>query len=157
MATFKIKWSNLLNMAELDFAVGAPTALTLTDEAVIAFSLLTAATRHDRRLVRCDDNGALLHSDAWNGLSTVETDELSPTDGTPDTFTATTNNSGVLISTDDEIVKIDFYQVSGLLADTVYVPADSYYWYPHSTHTVVVTVVPASGGTASYVGLTAYN
>lgn len=155
MAAFKIKWSSLLNISELEFIPEAPKVLTVSDELVQSLSWLTGCTTHDRRLLRCDENGALLTNDAWSNLAVVENDELHPDDGTPDVFTATIKNKGVLVASSTLIVKLSFVRVSGGDAESFYVPPNSYYWYPHSTYSVTATVVPATGGMASYVGITA--
>jgi len=155
MGAFKIKWSSLLNISELEFIPEAPKVLEVSDELQQSISWLTAATTHDRRLLRCDENGALLTNDAWTNLAVVENDELHPDDGTPDVFTATEKNKGVLVASSTMIVKVSFVRVQGGASESFYVPPNSYYWYAHSTYSVTATVVPASGGSASYVGITA--
>jgi len=157
MATVQIKWSSLLNLSELEFIPEALTVLMLTDEVVQSISWLTGATNHDRRLLRCDENGALLVAKPWGLLNSVETDELHPLNGTPDVYTATLVNKGVLVAVSTQIVKLSFVQVSGGAAEHIYVSPDTLYWYPNKVYTVTATVVPASGGTASYVGITAFN
>lgn len=153
----KIKWSNLLRIPELEFIPSPPTELKLTDELIQALSWLTGTTGYDRRLIRCDANGAILVAKPWTNLNSVEVDELHPDDGTPDSYTATVANKGVLIATSTQIVKIGIVWVSGGATENIYVPPDSFYWTGNSTYSITATVVPASGGTASYVGLTAFN
>lgn len=155
--TIKIKWSNLFNMPELDFEPAPPRELILSDELSQSLAWLTAATKHDRRLLRCTDNGSLLVTDAWSGLNVIETDELYPQSGTTDTATATVANCGVLISTSTQLVKCTFVRVSGGDSEDIYVPPNQYYWYPFPTYSVTVAVVPDPGGTASYVGVTCYS
>ncbi len=155
MTAFRIKWSSLLNISELEFVPEAPKVLQVSDELVQSLSWLTAATTHDRRFLRCDENGALLTTDGWSNLGVVENDQLHPDDGTPDVFTATVENKGVLVASSTMIIKVSFVRVSGGNAEHFYIPPNSYYWYPHKTYSVTATVVPASGGTASYVGITA--
>lgn len=152
----QIKWSSLLRYAELEFEPEAPKQLEVSDELVQSLAWLTAATRHDRRLLRCTEQGALLVGDAWSGLNSIEIDELCPLNGTPDSFIPTKEHSGVLISTSTQLVKISFVRKSGEAAEDYYVPANSYYWYPHSIYSVTATVVPTVGGTTSYVGVTCY-
>lgn len=156
MAVKRIKWNSLLRYAELEFDPEPPKVLEVTDELVQSLSWLTAATRHDRRLLRCTEQGALLVADAWSGLNSVETNELYPQDGTPDDFTPTAEHSGVLISTSTQIVRIKFIRKSGEAGEYYYIPPNSYYWYPHKVYSIAANVVPASGGTASYVGVTCY-
>lgn len=156
MSIRRIKWSSLLHYADLAFEPEAPKVLQVSDELVQSLSWLTAATRRDRRILRCTEQGHLLVADAWSGLNSVETDELYPTDGSPDAFVASIEHSGVLIATSTRLVKISFVRKSGEDAEDVYVPADCYYWYPHKVYSITATVVPASGGTASYVGVTCY-
>lgn len=153
----KLKWSALLHLAELEFEPEPPKVLSVSDELVQAISWLTGATRHDRRLLRCTEDGALLTADAWALMAVVETDELNPTSGSPDTFTATTPNKGVLIASSTQIIKVTVTRVSGGDSEVIYIPADWLYWYPHKVYTIVAAVVPDPGGTASYVGITAYN
>lgn len=156
MPAIKLKWSSLLNLIDLEFEPDAPKVLSVSDELLQCISWLTGATRHDRRLIRCDENGALLVGDAWSLLNQVATDELYPDDATPDTTGALAANAGVLIATSTQIVKLSFVRISGGAAEDVYLPPDYLYWYPNSTYSVTATVVPASGGTASYVGVTTY-
>lgn len=156
MTVRKIKWSSLLHYAELDFEPEAPKQLEVSDELVQSLAWLTAATRRDRRILRCTEQGHLLVADAWSGLNSVETDELHPGDGSPDNFIPTIDHKGVLIATSTQLVKMSFVRKSGEDAEDIYVPANSYYWYPHKIYSVTATVVPASGGTANYVGVTCY-
>ena len=157
MAIYRIKWSELLHLTELEFIPEQPTVLKISDEMIQAISWLTAATRHDRKLLRCNEQGALLTGNAWDNLTEVETDELHPAATVPDTFTATVENKGVLVATSTEIVQIDFVDVAGGDANTIYLPPNYLYFYPRSTYSVTATVVPAATGDASYVGITAYN
>ncbi|GAH68722.1 unnamed protein product, partial [marine sediment metagenome] len=39
----------------------------------------------------------------------------------------------------------------------IYIPPNWLYFYPHKIHKVIVATVPYTGGTASYVGITAFN
>lgn len=156
MPAIKLNWSSLLQLTELDFVPEPPKVLKVSDELAQAISWLTAATRHDRRLLRCDENGALLISDAWNLFTAFESAELYPQDGTPDSVACTCPNKGVLIATSTQIVKISFVQVAGGDSEHIYISPNTLYWYPHNVYSVTATVVPASGGTASYVGLTAF-
>jgi len=153
----KLKWSTLLRLTELEFEPEPPKVLSVSDELIQAISWLTACTRHDRRLLRCTENGALLIADAWSLMSSVQTDELHPVSASPDTFTATTPNQGVLIATSTQIIKVTVTRVSGGGSEVIYIPPGWSYWYPHKVYTIVSAVVPDPGGTASYVGITAYN
>lgn len=157
MATTRIKWSSLLRLTDLEFIPEAPKILSVSDELLQTISWLTAATKEDRRLLRCDANGALLVADAWSLLSSVETDELYPQSGSADSFTATVENKGILIATSTQLVKVGFVRISGGATEWVYVPADSYYWFAHPVYSVTIHTVPDPTGTASYVGITAFN
>jgi len=156
MAVRRLKWSSLLRYAELEFEPDAPQVLEVEDKLVQSLSWLTAATRQDRRLLRCTEQGALLVADAWSGLNSCQSAELYPQSNTPDTVVATTEHLGVLISTSTQLVKISFVRKSGEAAEVYYVPPNSFYWYPHQVYSVTATVVPAVGGTASYVGVVCY-
>lgn len=157
MAVRRLKWNGLLRYAELEFIPEPPKVLEVTDELQQSLSWLTIATRQDRRLVRGTEQGAVLVANAWSGLGSVETDELYPADGSPDSDTPSSVHTGVLIATSTQLVKISFLRESGGTAEHYYVPPNCYYWYPHKVYSVTATVVPASGGTASYVGVTYYN
>lgn len=157
MVVTRLKWNSLLRLSELEFIPEAPKILNVSDELQQAISWLTGTTGHDRRLLRCDENGALLTGDAWANLIEVETDELHPYTDTPDSFTTTVPNKGVLIATSTELVKITFVRVSGGASEDIYLPPENLYWFSHTVYSVTATVVPADSGTASYVGLTFYN
>jgi len=157
MGEHRIKWSDLLFITELEFTGDVPKALTVSDEVVQVISFLTAATGHDRKLLRCDENGALLVADAWSNLVSVETDELYPQSTIPDSFVATVPNKGILVATSLQLVAASFVRVAGGAAEVIYISPYYEYWYPHPTYSVTVSVVPATGGTASYVGITAFN
>ncbi len=157
MAAVKISWSSLFNLTELDFVPEQPKVLTMTDELRQTLSWLTGATGHDRRLLRCTDQGALLVADPWSNMAVVETDELYPQSVAADTFTASVANKGVSIATSLQLVKATITKVSGGSSGVVYVPPGWILFYPHLVYTVVVATVPGTGGTASYVGITAYN
>lgn len=153
MANRRLKWNSLLRYVGLEFIPEAPKVLEVTDELLQSLSWLTIATRQDRRLVRGTEQGAILVAMAWSGLNSVEIDELYPQNGTPDSFTPSVEHSGVLISSSTQLVKISFVRKSGEAAENYYVPPNSYYFLPHSVYSVTATVVPTSGGTASYVGV----
>lgn len=157
MAIYQIKWSSLLHLTELEFIPEQPKVLKISDELIQTLSWLTAATKHDRKLLRCNEQGALLVGNAWDNLTEVELDELYPQPNTPDTFTATKANKGVLAASSTEIVRLDFLKVGASLADTIYIPPAWLHFFPYPTQSVVATVVPAATGTASYVGLTGCN
>lgn len=153
----KIKWSNLFHMPELDFEPAPPRELILSDELNQTLAWLTAVTRHDRKLLRCDDNGSLLVTDAWAGLNACDSAALLPQSGVTDTATATKPNRGALVSTSTQLVKCSFVRVAGGPSEVIYVPPHQYYWYPFSTYSVEVAVVPDPGGSTSYVGVVCYS
>jgi hypothetical protein len=157
MALRYIRWSELLKFPELEFMPDAPPSLLVGDTLQFVLSMLTGQTGHDRRLLRCDDNGCLLVNEAWSNLVSVETDELYPQSGVPDSFTATVDNKGVLIATSTQLVRVGVVRVLGGAAEYFYVPPANLYWIPYSVYSVVVSTVPLSGGTANYVGITAFN
>ena len=157
MAVYKIKWNSLLHITDLEFTPDEPKELKITDELVQSISWLTGATRHDRKLLRCSENGALLIDNPWALFTSVETDELYPSSGSPDTYVSSVEHKGILISTSTLIVKITFTRVSGGDTENVYVPPNTLYWFGNPLYSVIATVVPASGGSASYVGITAFN
>lgn len=152
MAATKIKWSSLLNIAELEFVPEAPKILPVADELIQTIAWLTAATRHDRRLLRCDENGALLVGDAWSNLNVLESEALYPEPGTADSQDFVVANKGILIATSTEMVLIQFTRIEGGDYELIFVPPASLYWYPHPTFNVMASTVPAATGTASYVG-----
>ncbi len=156
MPPIQIKWSSLLNITDLEFTPEPPRILKVSDEIIQTISWLTAATRHNRLLLRCDENGALLVADPWSLFNVAENDELHPADGVPDVFTATVTNKAVLVATSTMIVKLSFVRVSGGASEHIYVPPHTLYWYPYTTYSVTATVVPASGGSSSYVGITSF-
>lgn len=157
MAATKIRWSSILQLTELEFIPEAPKELAVSDELVQSLSWLTGATRHDRRFLRCDENGALLISDPWALFNSVETDELYPYSANEDTYISTVPNKGVLVSSSTEIIKVGFVRVEGGDTEWVYVPPAMLYWYPYPTYSVTVHCVPDPNGTASYVGITAFD
>ena len=157
MAKTRIKWSSLLHLSELEFTPEAPKVLSVSDELLQSLSWLTGATNHDRRLIRCNELGAVLIGNAWDNLTSVETDELHPESDTPDTYTATEVNKGVLIASSTQIIKVDFYQADSAAYDRIYIPPNWLYFYPYKVFKAIAYVVPATGGTASYIGVTAFN
>lgn len=157
MPTYKIKWSNLLNLSEIDFEPETPKQLTISDEVVQSLSWLTGATEHDRKLLRCDNNGALLITNAWSNLVEVQTVELYPETSDPDSAICSYENKGVLIATSTVIVKIGFVRFAGADAEYIILPPNWLYWFPHPVYQVTATLVPADSGTPCYVGLTFYN
>jgi len=157
MAVTKLKWSSLLQLTELDFIPEAPKTLSVSDELSQVISWLTGATKHDRKLLRCDENGALLISNAWSLLNSVETDILYAFPSVDDTYTATVANKGVLIATSTQIIKAGLIRISGGDTESIYIPPETMYWYPHKTYSLVVATVPAGSGSPSYIGVTAFN
>jgi len=153
----KLKWSSLLHLTELEFIPEAPKVLEVSDELVQAISWLTGATGHDRRLLRCTEQGALLTADGWSLLTSVQTDELYPEPNTPDTYQPSVEHQGVLVASSTEIVRLTFVRVQGGATEDIYIPPNCLYWYPHKIYTLTVYTVPADTGTASYVGITALN
>ncbi|MBA7708148.1 hypothetical protein ES703_117040 [subsurface metagenome] len=157
MAAIKLKWSSLLHLTELEFVPDAPKILTVSDELLQAISWLTAATGHDRRLLRCTENGALLVADPWSLMSVVEAEDLLVSSGSAKTFTRTPLNKGVLLAVATAIVKATFTRISGGTTEVIYIPPATLYWYPHPTESVLFNVVPDPNGTGTYVGVTAFN
>lgn len=156
MGAIQIKWSSFLNLTDVEFDPAPPKRLTLADEVTQTIAWLTAVTPHDRRLLRCDNNGALLVAQPWSNLSVVQNDELYPGPGDPDTYTATKDNKGLLVATSTEIVYAIFSRVMGGEMESIYIPPNTLYWYPHSTYSVTLNTVPLATGTASYVGISAF-
>lgn len=156
MAAKKIKWINLLHLTELEFDPEEPKQLSVSDELVMSISWLTGCTKHDRKLIRCDENGALLIADAWSLLTVSENDELYPLQDQSDTTPALAENKGVLVATSTVIVKLSFIRVQGGATESVYVPPETLYWYGKSVYTVTAFLVPADSETASYVGVTTF-
>jgi len=141
----------------LEFKPEPPSVLKVSAELFQALSWLTAATKKDRRLVSCDDEGALLTSPGWSLLVSVETDELYPQTGVPDLWTFTKANKAVLIASSTILVKISLLRVSGGTAEHFYLPPGALFYFPHPVYSVTATTVPAATGAASYVGITALN
>jgi len=156
MAVKRLKWNSLLHLPDLQFEPEEPKQLTVTDELVMAISWLTAATKHDRKLLRCDENGALLIANAWSLLVVDENDELYPDADLPDDFITTKENKGVLVATSTQIVLLVFLRVVGGATESIYVPPETLYWYPKSVVKVTVVNVPSDGGEPSYVGITTF-
>lgn len=152
MAVRQIKWSSLLHYAELEFVPEPPQKLEVTDELLQSLSWLTGATRQDRRLLRCTEQGALLIANAWAGLNSVETDELYIRNNTPDTHTPTVEHKAILLAASTKLAKASFVRKSGGAAEVFYVPANSYFFYPYSVYTVTLEPVPLATGGTSYVG-----
>lgn len=152
----KLRWQSLLRFSELEFIPAPPSELEVADEIMHTLAWLTGATNHDRRLLRCDLNGALLVGHPWSLLSAIETHELHPADGIPDASPALAYNKGVLVSSSAQIITAGFVRVSGGATETIYIPPGENLFYPYPTYSITATVVPASGGTASYVGVTVF-
>jgi len=152
----KLRFTPLFNIADLEFVGPMPAEIRVSDEIVQALSWLTGFTGHDRRLLRCDNHGALLIAPGWSNLNSVENDELYPQSAAPDTFTATLANKGVLIATSTQLVKVSLYRAAGISADVLYLPANYLYWFPNPVKIVIAATVPDPDGTASYVGITTY-
>ena len=157
MTIYQLKWSSLLQITELEFEPEAPKVLKIDDKLLQAISWLTACTRHDRKLLRCDENGALLFTDAWNGFESVEAVEREPEANQPAPYSPTVEHKGILVGTSDLLVKLSFTKTGSSVAEHTFVPAASFYWFPHSCSSVVVTLVPADLADSCIVGLTAYN
>ena len=157
MPAVRIAWSSLLNLTELDFIPEAPKVLKLSDEMIQSLSWLTATTGHDRRLLRCTKDGALLIADAWSNMVVVENDELYPGASSPDTFTATKVNKGVLIASSTQLILAECYKTDDSDYDRVYIPPGWLYFCPVRIYRIIVSTVPYDTGTASYVGITAFN
>ncbi|GAH66587.1 unnamed protein product, partial [marine sediment metagenome] len=66
-------------------------------------------------------------------------------------------HKGILIATSTQPVKIDIYNSTPAIIETFYLPPNWLYWYPHSVYGITATLFPAGVGTASYVGVTAFN
>lgn len=156
MAVKKLKWNNLLHLTELQFEPEEPKQLAVSDELVMSISWLTGCTKHDRKLIRCDENGALLIADAWSLLTVVYNEELYPDTDTPYTSASLAENKGVLCATSTAIVKLSFQRVSGGALESVYVPPNTLYWYPHGVYRVTATLVPADSADPTYVGITTF-
>lgn len=156
MATRQIKWSSLFNLPELDFIPDRPQVLEVSDELLQTISWLTGVTRHDRRLLRCTEQGALLIGNAWDLLESIATDELIPDDSFVDSYTNIPTNQGILVSTGDQIIKASFVRYKDEDAQDVYIPAYTLYFWPYPTYSVSAGTVPFSPSSASYVGITVF-
>lgn len=153
--SIKIKWTNLFNMPELDFEPAPPRELILSDELNQTLAWLTAATKHDRKLLRCDEQGSLLVTDVWAAMEYLESYRLDPAAGVPSAYVFTIPNKGVLVSTSTQLICMHFVKKSGGSSEDIFIPPYQYYWYPFSTYSATAYVVPAATGTASCVGLVA--
>lgn len=157
MPAIKIKWSSLLNLTELEFVPQPPKVLEISDELVQAISWLTGATKHDRRLLRCTENGALLVADAWSLLKGVESKDITSDPILDNEFAPTKVHKGILIATSTQPVRMDIYDSIPAIVETFYLPPNWLYWYPRPVHGITATFFPDGEGTASYVGVTAFN
>lgn len=157
MSPIRVTWSQLLNLTELGFDSGSMPDLSLSNEIGFSLSILTAATRRDRKLLRCDNNGVLLVGDPWTGLISVETDELYVNAGSADSFTASVANKGVLIATPGYLVKVSVVGVSGGDAEVINIAPYQNFWFPGPVYSVEADDVPAGATDTFYVGITAFN
>lgn len=153
----RIKWSSLLQLDELEFIPDPPKVLEIDDKLLQSISWLTAATRHNRKLLRCDENGALLVTEPWNGLNSVEAVEREVVYETRGTYTPTVEHKGILVTTGLYMVKVEFTRIGASISEDTFVPASSYYWYPHPCTTMDIWLVPTDSGNDTFVGLTAFN
>lgn len=157
MSPVKIKWGSLMNIPDLDMEGDGPRDLVLEDKIQVSLAWLTALSRSERKLVRCDALGALLMSDPWNGLNPVDNGTNEVTANVEDTVIWTQENKGTLISTGQYLVQVFFRRVVGAADEIVYIPGSAMYWFPHSLYSIRMRTVPyATGGTAVH-GLTAFN
>lgn len=157
MPPVRLTWTNLFNMPEIDFEPAPPRELILSDELNQTLAWLTAATKHDRRLLRCDDNGSLIVIEPWHAMNFLASYRLDPAPNVPSAWYVTAGNKGILISSSTQLVRMYIVRKSGGDAEEVYVPPYQYYWYPHTVYSVAAYVVPADTGTAACVGVTAFN
>lgn len=156
MPAIQIRWSTLFKLTELDFIPDPPSVLKVSDELIQAISWLTGATGHDRRLLRCTDDGALLVADAWSNYTAGATVYLDPESGSTAIIEGVCDCVGVLVSTGSQIIKATFVKEFNGSGEDIYIPADYAYWYPHAVYSVEVAVVPDPNGTASNVGVTTF-
>lgn len=150
----KVKSSKVLNLEGIEITPDPPHEFNLSTEIMQTLAWLTALTNHDRRLLRCTENGALLTAEPWSLLNVVDTNESYPDSGSADVYATSVDNKGVLISTSTQIIKAVMVRIASGATETYYIPPSSFFWYPHSVYSVTCSVVPDPGGTASYVGLT---
>ncbi|GAH29223.1 unnamed protein product, partial [marine sediment metagenome] len=136
MPAIKIKWSSLLNLTELDFEPQPPKVLKVSDELLQAISWLTGATGHDRKLLRCTEQGALLVADPWSLLSAVEPKDITSDPAGDNDFEPEKVHKGILIATGLHPVKIDVYNSLEVVIETFYLPPAWLYWYPHPVYAV---------------------
>lgn len=153
----KVRDNRVMNLDGVEIYPDAPHELNLSNEIIQTIAWLTAITNHDRRLLRCTENGALLTADPWTLLSVVDTNESYPDSGTVDVYATSADNKGVLIATSTQIIKVVIVRIASGATETFYIPPGSFFWYPYSVYSVTCAVVPDPGGTASYVGLTFMN
>lgn len=153
----KITWSNLFNMPEIDFEPAPPRELILSDELNQTLAWLTAATKHDRRLLRCDDNGSLIVIEPWHAMNFLASIRLDPAPNVPDAWYPTAGNKGILIATSTQMSRMHLVRKSGGGAEDIFIPPYQFYWYPHSTYSAAAYVVPDATGTAACVGVMAFN
>ncbi|GAI67276.1 unnamed protein product, partial [marine sediment metagenome] len=52
---------------------------------------------------------------------------------------------------------VDFYEIDSVDYERFYLPPNCLYFHPKKIHKIIVATVPYTGGTASYVGITALN
>ncbi len=157
MAPIRITWNSLLNVTELNFVPGPPTSLQLSDEIVFSLSIMTAATRRDRKILRCDSNGVLLVGDPWNGLIAVENDDLVVSSGAADSFIASVENKGVLVATTAYITRTTFVRVSGGSSEVILIAPETNFWYTGPVYSVTVDDTPSGQNYSFFVGITAFN
>ncbi len=157
MGNTMLKWSHLFNMPEIDFEGSFPMRVSVEDNIQITLAWLTGAGRDSRKLLRCDALGSLLSSDPWNGFNPVEKEEFGVTNDNTVIKTFTEPNVGILVSSGANLVSVGFIRIAGGASEGVYVPAYSYYWFPHSVYQVAMAPVPIATGGAATHGATGYN
>lgn len=156
MAQLKLKWNTLFNMPELDFEGDFPATVTIPDNIQLTLAWLTGATRSQRKLIRCDENGALLFSQPWNGLITSNADILEVGNSSEDTATFTFPNNGVLVATGANLLQAFFKRANGADDEEVFIPSRSYYWFPGNVYSVRGRCVPYTTGGDAVHGATAF-
>ena len=154
MAKFQIKWSSLLNLSELEFVPEQPKTFMISDELVHSIAWLTAATKHNRMLLRCNDSGELIVTDPWNVLGVADYGELYIASGSDDSDHSSADNKGVLVSTGAHLGRYGFVRINGGSTEYIYIPADTLFWFGHKCYSITGRVVPAPGGEDIYTGLT---
>ena len=152
-----IKWSNLLSTEGIDYIPEPHGVLKVSDDISHSIAFMTAATRHDRKMIQCNEHGAMLVGNPWDNLTSVARAIIGISEGIAYEYDYVDDNVGTLFASSDLLLNICYKRTPASDIERMLLPANSMVFVPYTLVWSEFSLMLIDLGKSTACGLVVFN